>query len=128
MPNEYFDKKIHNCALKKLSIDSNSLVAKGLKPEHVARLYNGIFVFGMGFNELVAEITRGEPLLVKPIWKIFSLVLEYCSRGDLETSMGVLEKEYSTKIIELAAELERKQGVIERNEELNERKNNEIYS
>ena len=76
----------------------------------------------------MGELTRGEPVLVKPIWKIFSLVLEYCSRGDLETSMGVLEKEYSTKIIELASELERKQGVIEKNEELNEKRNNEIYS
>ena len=88
MPNEYFDKKIHNCALKKLSIDHNSLVAKGLKPDHVTRLYNSLFVFGMGFNELVNELTNGNAILMKSIWKIFSLVLEYCSKGDLETSMG----------------------------------------
>jgi hypothetical protein len=51
--NEYFDKNIPNCALKKLGIDENSLVAKGINPKDVSRLYRSLFVFGMGFYELV---------------------------------------------------------------------------
>ena len=53
MVNEYFDKNIPNCALKKLGIDENSLVAKGINPKDVRRLYRSLFVFGMGFYELV---------------------------------------------------------------------------
>lgn len=52
-PNQYFDRNIPNSALKKLSIDENSLIAKGLNPKNVARLYNSLFVYAMGFNELV---------------------------------------------------------------------------
>jgi len=53
MVNEYFDKSIPNCALKKLGIDENSLVAKGIKQKDVRRLYQSLFVFGMGFYELI---------------------------------------------------------------------------
>jgi hypothetical protein len=85
---EYFDKKIPNCALKKLGLDENSLVAKGLNPNNVFRMYRGLFVFGMGWNELVGELTNGNPELIKIVWKIYSTVLEYCSKGNLETAIG----------------------------------------
>ena len=98
MSNEQFDKKIHNCALKKLNIDKNSLLENGIKPDHIPRLYNSFFVFGMGFNELVKELTNGDPKLLKSIWKVYSLVSEYSSKGDLKTSMGELEKDFTKKI------------------------------
>jgi hypothetical protein len=82
-PNQYFDRKIPNCALKKLSIDENSLIAKGLNPKNISRLYRSLFVFGMGYNEFVAEMARGNMELTKTLWKIYSVVVEYCSRGNL---------------------------------------------
>jgi len=61
--------------LKKLGIDENSLVAKGLKASNVGRLYRSLFVFGMGFNELTKELSNGSVEVGKIIWKIYSIVL-----------------------------------------------------
>lgn len=85
---EYFDKSIANSALKKLGIDENSLVAKGMPPENISRLYRGLFVFGMGFNSLVGELTKGNMEVLKTVWRIYSIILEYCSKGGMVTVIG----------------------------------------
>lgn len=35
----------------------------------------------------------------KIIWKIYSIVLEYCSKGGLETVVGEIERDHDMKII-----------------------------
>ena len=36
-----------------MGVDENSLMAKGLSHKDVVRLYRALFVFGMGFNDLL---------------------------------------------------------------------------
>jgi hypothetical protein len=84
--------------LKKLGIDENSLVAKGLPAANVSRLYRGLFVFGMGFNSLIGELSNGNMEVLKTIWRIYSIILEYCSKGSMVTVIGEIERETSAKI------------------------------
>ena len=42
--------------------------------------------------------------------------------------MGELEKDFTKKIVELTAQLQQKQYIIDNNDELNLKKNNEIYT
>ena len=67
-------------------------MAKGLKASHVGRLYRSLFVFGMGYNELTKEMSIGNPEVGKIIWKIYSIILEYCSKGNLETVIGDIQR------------------------------------
>jgi hypothetical protein len=46
----------------------------------------------MGFNELTKELSNGNPEVGKVIWKIYSIVLEYCSKGNLETVIGEIQR------------------------------------
>jgi hypothetical protein len=102
-----------------MGIDENSLVAKGLPAQNVVRLYRSLFVFGMGFNNLLGELAGNRMEVLKTVWRVYSIILEYCSRGGMVTVIGEIEREASAKITELAGEIERKQDIIERNEELN---------
>lgn len=85
---EYFDTSLQSAALKKYYIDSNSLMSNGVDPADVNRIYNSLFVYSIGFNNLIKDISRGNRELVKNIWKVYSLLLEYCAAGNYETLVG----------------------------------------
>lgn len=50
---EKFDMTLENPALKKYALDENSLRSKGIKPEHLTRIYKSLFVYSLGFNDLL---------------------------------------------------------------------------
>jgi hypothetical protein len=50
---EKFDSSIENPALKKYELDENALRSKGLKPENLTRIYKALFVYSIGFNNLL---------------------------------------------------------------------------
>jgi hypothetical protein len=81
----------------------------------------------MGFNSLIQELSNGNMEVLKTVWRIYSIILEYCSKGGMVTVIGEIERETSAKVAVLTSEIVRKQQIIERNEELNEEKNGEIF-
>jgi len=40
--------------------------------------------------------------VLKTVWRVYSIILEYCSRGGMITVIGEIEREASAKISELA--------------------------
>lgn len=50
---EKFDSTIENPALKKYNLDENSLRSKGIRPENLTRIYKSLFVYSIGFNDLL---------------------------------------------------------------------------
>jgi hypothetical protein len=42
----------------------------------------------MGFNSLIQELTNGNIEVLKTIWRIYSIILEYCSKGGMVTVIG----------------------------------------
>lgn len=50
---EYKFENVEYAALKRLTIDKNSLVSQGLNPLNLNRLYKSLFVYSLGFNNLL---------------------------------------------------------------------------
>lgn len=72
-------------------------------------------MFGMGFNSLIGELTKGNMEVLKTVWRIYSIILEYCSKGGMVTVIGEIERESSGKVAVLMSEIVRKQQIIEKN-------------
>lgn len=72
---EKFDLSIENPALKKYSLDRNSLLSKGIKVENLNRIYKSLFVYSIGFNNLVKEICGPNMNLKKTLWKVYAILL-----------------------------------------------------
>jgi hypothetical protein len=102
-------------------------MSNGVDPSDVSRIYNSLFVYSIGFNNLIKQISKGNRELVKNIWKVYSLLLEYCAAGNYETLVGEMERDKIQKVEELKMEIEKRQLIIEQNEELNEEKNINMY-
>ena len=79
---EDFDLTIENTALKKYGIDKNSLLSKGFNPDNLERIYKSLFVYSMGFNTLLKEVAGKNMNVRKTFWKVYAILLEYCSDGD----------------------------------------------
>jgi hypothetical protein len=51
-------------------------------------------------------------MIIANIWKIFGLLLEYCSRSDFKATIRILEKEKSQAVFRLEQEIEKKNKLI----------------
>ena len=64
------------------------------------RLYRSLFVYSIGFNDLLIEICNSQ-LLKQILWKVYARLLEYCSDGKFETMIGEIERDKIKKIEEM---------------------------
>ncbi len=80
-------------ALKRFEIDKNSLLAEGISERSVSRILKSIFVYSIGFNNLLAELGKDKVKVKKNLWRVFSVLVEYCSEGSLSTVLSTIEKE-----------------------------------
>lgn len=70
------DKNENNAGLKVYNIDRSSLIKLGLHQDHVNRLYRSLFVYSLGFNNLLAECCGpNNKMLRNNIWKAFAVLL-----------------------------------------------------
>jgi hypothetical protein len=64
--------------------------------ESIDRMYRCLFVYSFGFYEMLHSIfehAQDESMLIANIWKVYGILLEYCSRSDFKSTIMVLEKE-----------------------------------
>ena len=57
----------------------------GLSSELVDRIYRALFVYSVGFYELMQkamEHSKERMAVVTAVWKVYSVLLEYCCRTD----------------------------------------------
>ncbi|CAD8140598.1 unnamed protein product [Paramecium pentaurelia] len=92
------DEKQNN--LKKLGLDRHSLKSAGLKDEEANRLYRSMFVYTVGFYEMLQDILKNFQLTAN-IWQVFGILLEYVAKGDFQLTINQIKKENSQKIEEL---------------------------
>ena len=61
------------------------MAENGIPHEDVDRIYRSLFVYSVGFYDLVKGImehSKGKQIVVMNIWKVFGILLEYCCRTD----------------------------------------------
>ncbi|CAK56363.1 unnamed protein product (macronuclear) [Paramecium tetraurelia] len=88
-------------SLNKLGLDRSTLkVSAGVKDEDVSRLYRSMFVYTVGFYEMLHEMLRNLQLTAA-IWKVFGILLEYVAKGDFQFAINQIQQETQQKIEEL---------------------------
>ena len=63
----------------------------------VDRIYRSLFVYSVGFSELIKsalEHTSNNYILISNIWKVFSILLEYCSSSDYQLMINKVSVEH----------------------------------
>jgi hypothetical protein len=58
-----------------MGLDRNSLLSQGIKPEHINRVYKTMFVYSIGFNNLLKELAGKNMNLRKTVWKVYAILL-----------------------------------------------------
>ena len=46
----------------------------------------------MGFNKILKELSKTAQL-TKVVWRVFSLLIEYCAEGSFESMVAEIERE-----------------------------------
>jgi hypothetical protein len=72
----------------------------------VDRVYRALFVYSVGFYELIKKClnhTKQEKKYTKitAIWKVFSILLEYCCRTDYQMYIKKISEQYEDKITDI---------------------------
>ena len=75
----------HKNPIHRYGIDRSTLITSGLSTEEVDRIYRSLFVYSVGFFELLKKIlatTQKNYQIITTIWKVFQVLLEYCCKTD----------------------------------------------
>ena len=51
------------------------MLSKGIGIDNLGRLYKSLFVYSMGFNNLLKEVCSKNMNLKKTIWKVYAILL-----------------------------------------------------
>jgi len=79
--------------------------------EMVDRVYRALFVYSVGFYELIKKClahTEKKYTIITAIWKVFSILLEYCCRTDYRMLISEISKENERKMEELETKYQAK--------------------
>ena len=77
----------HKNPISRYGIDRISFQQGGIPAELVDRVYRALFVYSVGFYELIKKClqhTDKKYTLITNIWKVFAILLEYCCRTDYQ--------------------------------------------
>ena len=90
--------------LKRYGIDRESLSVDGLPDVSISRLYRWLFIYSIGFNELLQSLlnhSKNKLSLSSSIWKVFTILLEYWCKADYKALINELKERHSHEIKEI---------------------------
>ena len=71
--------------MARYGIDRMEMEKNGINRELQDRVYKALFVYSVGFYELIRKClqhTEKKYTIVTSIWKVYSILLKYCCRTD----------------------------------------------
>jgi len=98
--------------ISQFGIDRQTLAKHGLNMEQTNRIYRGLFVYSVGFFELIkksADRWKSKTVMVATIWRVFAILLEYCCKTDYDILVSELTNTYQDEISKLKKNLEENQ-------------------
>mgnify|MGYP006893256872 CR=1 FL=1 len=75
----------HKNPISRYGIDRMELTNNGIPNEMVDRIYRCLFVYSVGFYNMISKViqhSKQKYFLITRIWKVFSVILEYCCLTD----------------------------------------------
>ena len=95
--------------LMRFGIDRTSLLKSGLQAQEVDRLYRSLFVYSIGFYQLIQKIlehTNKKYTIVTGVWKVYAILLEYCCQLDYQMIITTLNLEKREEIDQLESDFQ----------------------
>ena len=77
----------------------------------VDRIFRALFVYSVGFYELIKKClqhTERKYSIITAIWKVFSILLEYCCKTDYRMLISEISKEHKEELDRLESEFQKK--------------------
>lgn len=87
--------------MARYGIERMSLNDAGLTNEFVDRIYRALFVYSVGFYELIKkclEHTDKKYTIITSLWKVFAILLEYCCRTDYRMLIQEISVEHKKEM------------------------------
>lgn len=82
-------------------IDRLQLHSAGIPIESIDRLYRGLFVYSIGFYEMVLKTvshSKNKYTILSSIWKVFQILLEYCCKSNYQMMVAKISTEHKTEL------------------------------
>ena len=101
----------HKNPINRYGIDRMVFSSYGIPTELVDRIYRALFVYSVGFHELIKkclEHTEKKYTLITNVWKVFAILLEYCCRTDYRMLISEISKEHKAELDKLDADYQHK--------------------
>lgn len=101
----------HKNPISRYGIDRLALTNSGIPNEMVDRIFRALFVYSVGFYELIKKClqhTEKKHSIITSIWKVFSILLEYCCKTDYRMLISEISKEHKEEIDKLEKDFEAK--------------------
>ena len=90
-------KPTHKDPLQRYFVDRLHLVDKNVNPEMVDRIYRGLFVYSIGFYEMINKClanAKNKYSLLSAIWKVYAILLEYCCKSNYQMLIAKIGTEH----------------------------------
>jgi hypothetical protein len=105
--------------LMRFGIDRTTLLKAGLVTGDVDRLYRSLFVYSIGFYQLIQKVlqhTENKYTIVTGIWKVYAILLEYCCQLDYQMIITTLNLEKKEELESMEAEFQTQIDKLESHE------------
>lgn len=89
----------HKLPISRYGIERRELRSAGVPNDTINRIYRALFVYSVGFYELIKnclEHTSGNVTIITAIWKVFSILLEYCCHTDYNMLITKIQNEFES--------------------------------
>lgn len=106
--------------LKTFGIDRETLRNNELEPENINRLYRALYVYSLGFYELIKEPLarcKEKKNISIAVWKVYSILLQYVCKTEYQTVVAQLTKAYQMDVLKLEEIMARNKSEYEGHKE-----------
>lgn len=100
MPNEIVASESRQ-PLIRYGVDRQSLISAGVTNSQVDRIFRALFVYSIGFYQLInkaMEHCAKKNVLTASIWKVYSILLEYCCHKDYRMVVSTLMQQHEQEV------------------------------
>lgn len=111
----------HQNPISRYGIDRLVLFGAGIPSETIDRIYRSLFVYSVGFYELIKtclQHTEKKYSMITNIWKVFAILLEYCCRTDYRMLISEISKEHKAELEQLDRDYQKKSEEQANNEKV----------
>ena len=101
----------HKNPITRYGIDRMELTNSGLPNDFVDRVYRCLFVYSVGFYEMIYKViehSNHKYALITRIWKVFAVLLEYCCINDYQMMIQKINQQHEGQVEQLHKDFEAK--------------------